>query len=276
LKICEGKNIGFSRGCNLLASYTQAKILLFLNPDTLLVSFNVESIIKFYNDKVIIGPLQVNSIDELNDLDEAQLNRRYLSNDFFYYPVNLSNPKSQTYIDGAALIIPRDYFNELGGFDENIFIFQDDMDLCLRCLNSGGVLVNITDSVVYHYSGGTVKGGYRKDGSDRHETSRLRRHHAEKNQIYLAHKYLPRFTFCTWLLLWCALNIVGSSILFISNEKWLAGSPWISLYDFTRDLLRGKYKQNSCHLNWYVKRKFQFLPGKVSVFLDLGVPTSKS
>ena len=60
------------------------------------------------------------------------------------------------WVSGAAFIIRRTLFEELGGFDQSFFAHQEEIDLCWRIRRSGYKLAVIPSSVVYHLGGGTL------------------------------------------------------------------------------------------------------------------------
>lgn len=57
---------------------------------------------------------------------------------------------------GASLFIRRESFWQAGGFDEDLFAHQEEIDLCWRLHARGGVIKYIGNSVVYHLGGGTL------------------------------------------------------------------------------------------------------------------------
>ena len=57
---------------------------------------------------------------------------------------------------GACLFIRSKAFHELGGFDEDYFAHQEEIDLCWRAFNAGFKTMYIADSTVYHVGGATL------------------------------------------------------------------------------------------------------------------------
>lgn len=58
-------------------------------------------------------------------------------------------------VSGACLFVRRDMFLKLGGFDENIFLFYEDDDLCYRVIESGSALMHINGAAAQHLRGGS-------------------------------------------------------------------------------------------------------------------------
>ena len=57
---------------------------------------------------------------------------------------------------GACLFVCRTAFNEIGGFDEDFFAHQEEIDLCWRLKSAGGKIIYVGRSAVYHLGGGTL------------------------------------------------------------------------------------------------------------------------
>jgi GT2 family glycosyltransferase len=57
------------------------------------------------------------------------------------------------FVSGACLLVKRSAFLSVGGFDERIFLFYEDDDLCLRLRNAGFELVLVGNAVARHTRG---------------------------------------------------------------------------------------------------------------------------
>ena len=272
-KYFEGPNIGFSRGNNFLALQASNEVLFFLNPDTQIKEFDVVELNEVDKSSCIIEPVQTTGNSE--DATVANLQRgMFLSNDVFFYPRTTRKSASQTYVDGAALIIAKTYFDQLGGFDEKIFVFQEDMELGLRNLIGGGSFHRLEGTHVHHFSGGTVGGGAYKANSGRHATSYFRRIEAEKNQIYIASKYFSRYALLVWLIFWSALNVCSSVSLYFVGEKMLAKTPWQGLSTLRKANRFGSQSRSGVSLRRSVTKRFNLVPSKIVVLLRHGMPRS--
>jgi GT2 family glycosyltransferase len=58
---------------------------------------------------------------------------------------------------GAAMMIRLSVLREIGFFDEDFYMMAEDADLCCRALMSGFKIRSVPSSVVFHYSGWTLK-----------------------------------------------------------------------------------------------------------------------
>ena len=60
-------------------------------------------------------------------------------------------PTDVAWVSGAAIAVERIAFEAVGGFDENLFLYKEDEDLCLRLRAGGGRIVYDPRVVVRHH-----------------------------------------------------------------------------------------------------------------------------
>lgn len=72
------------------------------------------------------------------------------------------NPESIAWASGAALVIRRDLFQNLGGFDQDYFAHHEEIDLCWRLRNCGYKIGVEPTSKIFHLGGGTLDYGNQK------------------------------------------------------------------------------------------------------------------
>ena len=82
---------------------------------------------------------------------------------------------------GAAMMVSKKAYLEAGGLDERFFAHMEEIDLCWRMRLAGFSIFSISDSVVYHYGGGSL--AY---GNPRKTFLNFR------NNLLMLHKNLPR------------------------------------------------------------------------------------
>jgi hypothetical protein len=56
-------------------------------------------------------------------------------------------------LSGACILLRREAFERVGGFDERFFLYAEDVDLCLRLRQAGGKLMYVAEAVVEHDRG---------------------------------------------------------------------------------------------------------------------------
>lgn len=147
------QNKGFGAACNLGAKKACADLLFFLNPDTELLFLSAKEIFDAFRDKelVLAGlPLRLPSgKPQPFGYGEFPSLFNILRTNIFG---EKRNPRKD-WVSGAALIIRRDIFWQIGGFDENFFLYFEDVDLCKRALGGKGRAVLLEESKVLHFGG---------------------------------------------------------------------------------------------------------------------------
>jgi len=149
-------NLGFAGGCNLGTRYSASEHLVFLNPDTIVESGWLESLLAPFDTDPNIG-LTTARIVLLDD--PSLLNT--CGCDVHLTGLTLCRgmgKSSETYrtvedvgaISGAAFAIRRNLFELLGGFDETMFLYLEDTDLSWRGRLAGYRTVCAPDSIVQH------------------------------------------------------------------------------------------------------------------------------
>jgi N-acetylglucosaminyl-diphospho-decaprenol L-rhamnosyltransferase len=102
--------------------------------------------------------------------------------------VDRSVPIQVDWVSGACMCVRRSAWEAVGGFDENYFMYAEDMDVCLRIARAGWRIVFDGGAQVWHTVGGSTRHRpYRKVAD--HHRSALRffvRHYQHDPRIVLA------------------------------------------------------------------------------------------
>jgi GT2 family glycosyltransferase len=154
-QVITSRNDGFGAGCNAGARHTDADVLVFLNPDTVARPGAVAALARALEDPTV-GVVQA----RLRLLDEPELlnsSGNVLHVSGLAWPGGyrdradeLTAPREIAYASGAACAIRADVFRELGGFTEELFLYQEDLELCWRARLHGLRVVVAPDSDVLH------------------------------------------------------------------------------------------------------------------------------
>ncbi|MCK9913226.1 MULTISPECIES: glycosyltransferase [Microbacterium] len=154
--IRSAKNLGFTGGSNLGASKARGEIIAFLNNDSRPDRGWIREAVKGFHTAGQVGAVasKVLSWDGTRvDFAGGQLTwfgMGYKGEESGDRESLLDGPRDLLYGTGAALFVRASVFEELGGFDERLFMFYDDVDLGWR-LNLLGYRVRFApDSVVFH------------------------------------------------------------------------------------------------------------------------------
>lgn len=189
------KNVGFALSNNVGAKAARGKYLFFLNADTYLDKNTLIKLQKtlISNPSYTLAQLDIRKYDKSNMKGDACT----FNIDPFGYPMWSGKEDTLFYADAAAMIIRRDLFNTLGGFDERFYIYLEDLDLAWKARMCGHTVYFLSQIYVYHYAGGTSVSTQVKKGA--YATTIRRRYDAQKNNICILIKNLE-ITSLIWRL----------------------------------------------------------------------------
>jgi GT2 family glycosyltransferase len=185
------RNLGFGQGNNLGAKAARGDFILIHNPDVTVKEDSLQKMTDFMerNQNIgILGPKLVYSSGKVQEscrrdmrFSYLVINRtllkkipffarkinRYLMNDFDH-----NKTQDVDLITGAAMLVRRDVFEKVKGFDPRFFLFMEDFDLCKtirgqgyrivyypeveirhhhRRLSQGNILLMLTKKVFWHH-----------------------------------------------------------------------------------------------------------------------------
>ena len=134
--VLAGENLGYGRANNIGLKKIKTKYALILNPDASLHSSTLENFfhtIKLAPDFAMIGPYLQKKISEEGKIYKSKNKLIEVKN-----------------IKGFAMFLNLSKFSELGFFDENIFLYFEEIDLCKRIINSNNKIYLATDIKINH------------------------------------------------------------------------------------------------------------------------------
>ncbi|CAM3960556.1 glycosyltransferase family 2 protein [Flavobacterium antarcticum] len=164
------ENTGFPMGNNIGVKQAKGKYLCILNPDTVVAEDTFSKILNTNNWQLNNGIIGCKLIDGTgNFLPESKrgiptpwvavtkIFGLYKISDFFgkYYAQHISENQSGKVeiLVGAFMIMERALYDEIGGFDENCFMYSDDIDLSYMVLQKGKYNYYFHETTVIHYKG---------------------------------------------------------------------------------------------------------------------------
>jgi GT2 family glycosyltransferase len=158
------KNYGYGRANNIGLTATTTPYALILNPDAFIFEEDLEKIIVMMdkNPEIAIGaPVLLNFYPLRQDdlLQEIAVINNNLIKDFGEF-------KAVKYIIGACEILRMDFFQKIGFFDEKIFLYYEDDEICYRTILNNKICSICVDALAYHIgqgsSGTNLRGIYRR------------------------------------------------------------------------------------------------------------------
>lgn len=169
--ILNAGNHGFSNGCNLGAASTRGAYLLFLNPDTIVSADALFGLLRESRKRRLFSVISCRQFRE-NGAEERpfgefpapsnltgwlrasaklvsrQKKRRFHQTDEYIYP---------DWISGSVVMISRESFQKLGGWDDDFWMYFEDVDLCRRASLNEGEIVLLKSVAIEHNHGGASR-----------------------------------------------------------------------------------------------------------------------
>jgi hypothetical protein len=164
-----GENLGFGRGNNYAVNRSNGKYILLLNSDTIVLNRSIEKLFKHYveNESWIhfLGPKLLN-----RDLTPQASAARFftlpvvfasllLKGD--YWGATRSSPnefKKVDWVSGACILTTRKRYDQLRGFDKEIFMYMEEVDLLYRAAKKGLNTYFYPDSQIIHLGSASSNG----------------------------------------------------------------------------------------------------------------------
>ncbi|MGI8886646.1 MAG: glycosyltransferase family 2 protein [Gaiellaceae bacterium] len=148
-----GENVGFGRACNIGAEAAAGHHLLFLNPDSSLLSADITRIDVLLAARPfgLIAPALEGELERRRA--ESSWITGYFNHTFetlrpreWRPRVRSSGDATSAWVSGAMLLVSREEFMRLGGFDPRFFLYYEDRDLSRR-YREAGLPIQTTDAI---------------------------------------------------------------------------------------------------------------------------------
>lgn len=215
------KNLGFARACNLGIQASAGEFVLFLNNDTIA---NVQALTvlleKIRENPSIgaVGPalLSGQKTYQVSFGKKVDFFSEFIQKGFFnlYYAKKLrsdSKVRNVGWLSAACLLARRKALEEAGCFDENYFLYFEDIDLCYKIKQSGWILRFLPQAHIIHF-GGTSTSAVKISS----------RYHYRKSQIYFYRKHNSRLSqSLLWIYLWLNFNFSPTLVHGRKGENFL-------------------------------------------------------
>jgi len=164
-KLIENKlNSGFSKGNNIGVAQARGEYLCILNPDTVVAEDTFTTLLEFADETKDIGIIGCRLIDGNGlYLPESKRNvptplvsfKKIFGSSGSYYANHLKQHEigNVDILVGAFMIIKKSIYDEIGGFDEDYFMYGEDIDLSYKILKAGFQNQYFGQSTIIHFKG---------------------------------------------------------------------------------------------------------------------------
>ena len=174
--IFNDQNAGFAKACNQGFKASSGEYILFLNPDTILTETSLTDCLYFFRTHPDAGAVGVRMIDgKQTFLKESKRGFPSPATSFYklfglasifpasktfakYYQGHLPEQENNPVdvLSGAFIMIKREVFKKINGFDEDFFMYGEDIDLSIRIRQSGYKNYYLGTVSVTHLKGGST------------------------------------------------------------------------------------------------------------------------
>jgi N-acetylglucosaminyl-diphospho-decaprenol L-rhamnosyltransferase len=157
-------NIGYGRANNVALNQTKTEFALILNPDAFILENDLEKLLEtIENDEkiAIIAPLLLTKFPITED--EISIQNAVVNGNLIQ---DFKNYKSVSYIIGACMLLRMSIFKQIGFYNEKIFLYYEDDEICYRAIKNGYICAIKNDCFAFHIgqksSGNNLRDLYRR------------------------------------------------------------------------------------------------------------------
>jgi len=165
IQLIENKeNLGFSKGNNIGVAQAKGEYICILNPDTVVAEDTFINLLKFADQQANIGIVGCKLIDGKGQfLPESKRNvpvvqvafQKMIGNSVNYYANHLKEDEigKVEILVGALMLMPKSVFHEVNCFDEDYFMYGEDIDLSYKVLKAQYDNFYFGDTTIVHFKG---------------------------------------------------------------------------------------------------------------------------
>lgn len=220
-----GNNLGFGKANNEAAKNAKSDYIFFLNPDTVLDK-----------NALFLATQDIESSKE--DIGVWEFRQRPYEHPKIYDPLTLET----SWVSGACFIIKKELFFKIGGFDKNIFMYAEDVDISWKARIAGYKLKYMPKAIVTHYC-------YEKAG----QIKPTQYVYCLINNLNLRLKYGNYRKVCRWYAEF--FKILGRPSAFKGSKKMLVNAYFKNL-KYTNYYSSWKHKKENKEYTKYFSPKF--------------------
>ncbi|CAI8311468.1 MAG: N-acetylglucosaminyl-diphospho-decaprenol L-rhamnosyltransferase [Flavobacterium sp. SCGC AAA160-P02] len=161
------RNNGFANGCNFGASKALGDYFLFLNPDTIVNATALEEIFHVTKRNPSIGissclqKKESGSYEKIMKIFPRITTLFGFSRAFFSLFKNTATSQKKIvypdWVSGSLVFISRQWFEKINGWNEDYWMYYEDVDLCKKIYQLNGKVAVLTSKEIIHKHGGASR-----------------------------------------------------------------------------------------------------------------------
>ncbi|MSR88152.1 MAG: glycosyltransferase family 2 protein [Candidatus Margulisbacteria bacterium] len=224
--IVNTENTGFSYANNQAIRACSGRYLFILNNDTVLEKNTIQLLMHEHERTPNLGvicPKLLNADGSLQCPGSSFGHWRFKQNRVRFVP----------FIAGAAFLMRKSVMDEMGGMDENLFFYNDDIDMCRFLRHRGYPILYFPEAKVVHFGGLSTQ--YRKVGS---------LIEGYRGGIYLAYKHYGFIAGVLYRVVLC-LDLFVRLLLSFGNRDMFGGYLQVLWINVTNDIYLSRIKKEN-------------------------------
>ena len=220
-------NGGYGYGVNRGAEISRGEFLLVLNPDTVATEKAVDALlaVPLQNTRFnVVSCRQVNekgnestvagSFPEFRNLTGFM--RTIFRKSEFASEGNYIFPD---WVSGSVMLFRKDDFNKLKGFDEDFWMYFEDVDICRRIVNSGGTVAIAKNILIEHNHGGSSRTNLKTAALTKTEVQMSRHVYINKHKSGVNRAGIQLFLVINNILINLLLAVPGIIFFFVPKVR---------------------------------------------------------
>ena len=199
--VANAENRGFAAANNQGIAASKGQYLLILNPDTIILPDSLQRLVTCMDDHPeagVVGPEQVSkdgSPQFVQTRFPSVWNYVVWASGLGRWPYEFAKrgvghygiPQEIRYVDwvaGSAMLVRREVVNQVGGFDESLFLLSEDVDWCYRIKAAGWQIAYLPHVTIVHYGGKSMTKDWMRRVVNTHQA-----------RLYFVHKHYGTIQF---------------------------------------------------------------------------------
>ncbi len=170
--ILNSANNGFSNACNLGASYSNGDFLMFLNPDTVMNTKALKTLItvaQTHTNYKLISCNKINAKGKSEKFDKPlpsiltlfafsrAIYKKFNGTTAFSYTSKGNKLSFPAWLSGSLVLMSKQWYEKIGGWNEDYWMYYEDVDLSKKTSDLKGKIVLIEDVNIIHNHGGSSR-----------------------------------------------------------------------------------------------------------------------
>ncbi len=243
VNVIVGDNAGLSKGYNLAVKEASGDYYLFLGMDARPSKGSLEYLVNYMEENPKVGlatlklvledgsmdtdchrafPTPLNAIMKFSGLGKVFPGSKFF-NGFFLPGEDLTKPHEIDHCISHFMFVRKEAYESVGGFDEDYFLWGEDIDFCYRLkVLKGWKIMYLPEFTCFHWKGGAI--GIRNttrhlEKKPLHHRLKMQKMSTEAMTMFMKKHYMEKYPKSFLYMMFFASNVMGKMRVFIESTK---------------------------------------------------------